>query len=426
MEKLQSKFKSKKRSIPYVFLSHFLLAIQIFGQAQSFELYPEYQEVQQFRKNSNFKEAVIALDTLIGIADQKNDENTKMRFKIDKASILRTTGSYYSALEILEPIYSDIKNKTQQFDFNTVILYYELGSTCIYIGDLDRGKRLLENCKIIIQNSKIDNDSLLALCYNRLGTYYYFNRSYDSALINYKIAYDIHISKLNNPSTELSIFLNNLGLGYSQMADFEKAEFYFTQAIENINRLTPKDELLLIKASINFGKLYYDLSSYDKSLLYYNQAEKLLNNLSLSMEIDMGQLAWNKSLLYRSMGDFNKAKYYMDKAIQIINKKVVKESPIISALTMDQALIYELTGLTDEAIKLYRLSLKNAALPVKIKTYRNLGILYYDQNQLKEAGLYFDTCYALIKQLANPKLLIRIFITVITLLRSMIPGPCCI
>ena len=64
---------------------------------------------------------------------------------------------------------------------------------------------------------------------------------------------------------------------------------------------------------------------------------------------------------------------------------------------MDQAYIYSKNSLINQAIDLYHLALETSAFPVKVKTYRNLGILYLDTDNLDEAGKHFDTCYMLIR-----------------------------
>lgn len=370
------------------------------GSGQSIESYHDYTDALQLLKGKNYDSALKTLDLAIQKSEFQYDTINTILFKLKKSEVFRATGQYDSSIILLSN--SNFLSTTQsKVDINIAArVYFEKGASLISKGDLKTGR--LNISQAILLFTKIDKhaDTMVAQCYSKLGNYFLYNKQYDSALIYYQSAYNLikNIEKI----IDLPNYLINLGIGYFANGFFQESENSFLMALDIINRDQYVDHYLLCKTYFNLGLFYYNLSNYENSLIYFSKAEKIASTYTDKGHIDLGNLAWNKSLLLLGLGDVTKASQYILQARLIFDNKFAKNNPIISALNMDQALIYESMGLRQEAVELYRKSLLNTAIPVKLKTYRNLAKLFMKNDDLVEAGKYFDSCFYIIE--TNPNI----------------------
>jgi CHAT domain-containing protein len=347
------------------------------------------------KRSYRYDEAISETTQAIAKAIEDNNVEILVQLELERASLYRITGQYDSALINLEKI---VNSKGTFLSNNRELLaqlYFENGANHIHKGELLKGKESIHKSIKYYKSSSRYNDTLLVQCYNILGNYHLYKKKYDSALCYYQLSHSLNLKKRDNKK-DIPNYLINLSIGYYFNQEYTKSENLLLEAIDLILEYQPNNFYLLCKAYSNLGLLYYNLSAYNRSLTNFIKAEEVAIHYNDNGHLDLGNLTWNKAILYLGLGDVNKAENYIHQARQIYEERFSKNNTIFSALNMDHALIYEALGQTDKAVEMYRLSLQNSALPVRLKTYRNLARLYMGKEELEESRKYFDTCYSII------------------------------
>ena len=208
------------------------------------------------------------------------------------------------------------------------------------IGIFELTKELALKCLPHAHNA--NRKDLLAMAYDILGQVYYRQGNYERALVFYDSCFQIDeglkdtvnmvadlciIGRINTQlsnkegieilqnaikmlgndqeSQTYSMAINAIGLGYSHMDDFDKAEKYITNSLSIAESL--RDTHLIINRYINLGNLYTKFKMYDKAERY------LLKSLNLMRtDFDANRL----TLIYQNLGTVLQKKKKHDEAIE--------------------------------------------------------------------------------------------------------------
>ena len=147
---------------------------------------------------------------------------------------------------------------------------------------------------------------------------------------NYKEVFDLsNILLKKNP--ELDFVLNIVGLCYQKLNDFEKAEIFFSRAMninkKNINAITNiannfKYKLDFDKADEFYKKSLDINSNHVSAILNYGNLKFLINdykngldllNKALNINDKLIPVHLNLAIIYQSLGDFKNALKHLDK-----------------------------------------------------------------------------------------------------------------
>ena len=175
--------------------------------------YAGYGEAMKLKKDFHYKEAIHILDIAIQASENKLDTQKFIEFSIEKSSMYRLNGQYDSAILILHHLHSLYQNALFQGNTSEAKYHFELGADYLNTGDLEKGKSYIEKSINILTRLNGEEDTLLAPCYNKLGTYYFFNKNYEDALKQYNRAYSLVIKEKDNKS-DIPAYLINLGICY--------------------------------------------------------------------------------------------------------------------------------------------------------------------------------------------------------------------
>lgn len=163
--------------------------------------------------------------------------------------------------------------------------------------------------------SKKINDSInLANNYWDLGQYYTNNNLKDSAYYAYFKAKKIFEAK--NESLRTGQMLINMAIIQEKLKDYTGSEI---TTIEAIKQLKPLNEYRqLYRCYNNLGVIFNEMGEYDKALFYYNEA--LDYQKKIKGENDLKENLYNNiGLVYQNMDEYEKAIQYFQEALK--NKK---------------------------------------------------------------------------------------------------------
>lgn len=167
----------------------------------------------------------------------------------------------------------------------------------------------------IIKNQASSSNDLLA-AYNGIGIINYYQRDYKNAIRYYNKALTFSTSKKSEIGAEKKLkesLLNNLGIIHEEMKEFDKANFFYTEALKICKQL--KDEENLVHVLTNQGRLYHKQGKNKMALQYYMEAlsiRKKNNDLS-------GQILSYDGLgeFYFELKEYKTAEAYLKEAIKL-------------------------------------------------------------------------------------------------------------
>jgi signal transduction histidine kinase len=249
-------------------------------------------------------------DTAIFLADSLNKTNLLSRAYRLKAITYGKSGYSNTSLEYIK---KSLKTVNEQDTILISDIYNTLGLTYKTLGYLDsatfyflKGYNLLKLAK---QEKKAYNQMInLADVLTQTGDYsearFFLNEGQKS----------LEVSNEDNTFSEQSVLiLIKLGSVFYYEQKYDSALYMFKkceQMYQDIN-LTGK----LINVYSNIGGVYSDLELYDSASFYYNLAIKIGENLN--QENKLGFVLNNLSIINLKMGEFDKAIDNINKAINI-------------------------------------------------------------------------------------------------------------
>jgi tetratricopeptide (TPR) repeat protein/CHAT domain-containing protein len=185
-------------------------------------------------------------------------------------------------------------------------------------------------------------------------------QNYDSAVYYLESAYEIAQLLYTNKDGEIELIVYNLGLGYCQLQQFEKAEEAMLLDLIIIKNTLGKNHANYGVSLNNLAKLYKTLGDYDKALPLYLEG---LNNTKKSLGKDHSSYGiWlnNLALLYEIIGDYEKAMPLYLEALENAKKNLGKNHHYYGAALNNLAELFNDIGDYDKAISLSLEALENA------------------------------------------------------------------
>ena len=221
------------------------------------------------------------------------------------------------------------------------------------------------------------------------------SRKYDVA-ISYSIySAEIRKSILGQTHPDYASSLDNIGLLYSEIGDFSKAEQYYLQA-SYIYRLVLGETHPEYAASLNnLGNLYRNIGDYPKAKQYYLHVLEILKTATGETNSDYASALNNLGNLYRNTGDYLKAEQYYLPSIAIMKSAFGERHPQYAALLNNLGLLY--TDMENnekakqyylQAVDIYK-SVLGETHPTYAISFKNLGNLYRNTGDSANA----EQCY---------------------------------
>lgn len=198
----------------------------------------------------------------------------------------------------------------QNNDINQIYQLIESGDSLLY----DQPQKSLELAvKANDIAAKLENDSLIALTLNRIGSAHWSLGNQMQALE--KIQESLQISELNDFEEIMAKNLGNIGNVYAASGLDLDAIGYYRSELEI--QKAKKDTFRLFVINNNIGKAFIDLKYYDSAHHYLQAASQLL---SFKFEHLHSILFFNQAELY-----FNEGKYQMADSLILLTEINAKQ-----------------------------------------------------------------------------------------------------
>ncbi len=306
---------------------------------------------------------------------------------------LTSKNDFEKALEV-----NAIAEKLALEKFDSISILY--GSVCFNRARVSHLKGDIHDSEVnylkvkFIQEKVIGREnSVYALTLNHLGLLYSDMDNYEKAEIFLLEALAIRKRVIGKQHIDYAKNLNNLGRLYCDLGKFEKAEPFNLEAKLIIEEAIGKDDIEYVLCLTNLGLLYSDMGNYEKAEPYYLESKSILEKIT-----GRGNSKYNSCLndlanLYMDMGVYEKAEpLYLD-ALSIQKETFGKENRAYARILNDLAILYKVIGNFEKAEQLYleAKSINEKVLGKESRAYagsaNNLAILYNVMGNYKKAEL---------------------------------------
>mgnify|MGYP001048328494 FL=1 len=205
----------------------------------------------------------------------------------------------------------------------------------------------------------------LAILYDRAAIYSReLTCDYMAALFFHQQALEIYrqIHKGKN-HPDITKSLNNVGIVYKELGQYEDALTYLKQALEMVQVLYSGNHSEAANFLNNIGMVYYESNQPQEALRYFQQAFEMGKALYVGNHVNIARFLNNLGIAYRGLGQYEDALTYLKQALEMV-----------------QALY---SGNHSEAANFLN----------------NIGMVYYESKQPQEALRYFQQAFEMGKAL---------------------------
>ena len=218
-------------------------------------------------------------------------------------------------------------------------------------------------------------------------------KSVDPALMKKYAVLALHSSEKTNNTVQRAWALQNIGISYIIISDYDKALQHLNDSEALLSRqssLSKDSKQILAKTLGSKGMVFSEQNKYAEALKYDLQAMKMYEELKNSVQLS--KIYNNIGVIYNSIGDHNLALKYFLRANQL---QKAQQSPAAAVSSSNIGLIYLNQNRKNEARKHFDESL---LLFEKSPDPRGLGELYNNYSRLYiSENKYTDAKVVLLK-----------------------------
>jgi CHAT domain-containing protein/Tfp pilus assembly protein PilF len=220
-------------------------------------------------------------------------------------------------------------------------------------GDTGQSRILSERILQKISAGNI-NDSVICDSYYLIGIYHLISKDYNESIryLDLSISYKLKTGQFDKRYAKA---LYNLGVAYISLGDIKRHEEYSSESLKIEKRINGDSSPLLASIYLSLGLGYSELQEYDKSQIFFNNALAIANSKPDSVPPSI------KADIYASLGgsytriaDFSKAKIYLDKAESLYKQFDLSISENYINLMNSLAITYGALRLTADAGEYYK------------------------------------------------------------------------
>ena len=281
----------------------------------------------------------------------------------------------------------------QYKDINPIYKYSGIASlSTIYIntGQYKKAEKCIFEVLSLVPKNHIEYGKTL----NNIGLLYFRMGDYQKSTDYFIQAYEAKKQTLpeNHPLHGGS--LCNIALLHTYAGDYETAEKTYFQALAIQEKNKENNPREYANTLINIGQLYTLTGDYVRSLEYNKKGVDALGNILGTDHLDYAAGYATRALLELSMGDYTSAIQTAQKAIAI-QQKIDPKHPEIIAITIALGKAHLMNKDYDKAEVTLQEALKNTQtlLGTKHETYAEalylLGLLYHKKDDATQAENYY-------------------------------------
>ncbi|MFC3811757.1 adenylate/guanylate cyclase domain-containing protein [Lacihabitans lacunae] len=216
----------------------------------------------------------------------------------------------------------------------------------------------------------------------------YKNGDLKKALLNFEKSHKLYNQLL--AFRKIGECNENMGLLNFDLGDFDKAEYYFVNALAAYKKENyKKGESGILN---NFGALSYSVGKYSQAIEYYLKALKVQEEIK--NEILSATIISNIGGIYSKLKDFNNAIIYYNRASVIYKKLNDKKG--VAKILLENGYIFMKQKKSSEALSNFKQALAIAEKEddrlLEIEILSNLGEYYFTESNYEKALFYYNRC----------------------------------
>jgi serine phosphatase RsbU (regulator of sigma subunit) len=245
-------------------------------------------------------------DTILKYSEQAIKLSEKLDINPAQPTVFKgvgylNSGKLSSALECF--LQAANYYKADHSNIGLAVVYMYISETYNQQENHDNAKYYLKNAIKIFEN---EEDSIrMASSLHNLGYLSYSMGQYDTALVIYAKTSEIY-TRLKIFNEEYGRCLGNMGLAYSRLSEFEKAEDYLLRAIEFLNKLG--DVYAVTEYTIEYAGILQHKGEIKKAIAFAGMSfGNATKNGIIELERDA---AYRLAQLYQVSGRYDSAYHY--------------------------------------------------------------------------------------------------------------------
>jgi CHAT domain-containing protein/tetratricopeptide (TPR) repeat protein len=243
-------------------------------------------------------------------------------------------------------------------------------------GEYQKSLPLLQQSEEIFKGAKKENDVVYPIILNNLGILFEKMGQYDKAMSYYKLGLDIRrkIYKEEHVHYPLlvPISLTNVASLYMMLKDYEKARQLFEEAVEIRRRLLGEENPYYVISLNSLASLYSTMGNYQEALPIFKQALAVYEKAFGTDDLEYILALENLALLNKTLGNYEPALTSFQQILAWRKKTLGEDNPSYASTLKNLGLLYQLSGHSNEAsscfIKADKISIKQLS-----RTYSSLA-----------------------------------------------------
>ncbi len=362
-----------------------------------------YSKAESLRKKAEYDSSLIYYNRASEAFRKKQDWESLIKSEIGVADYYRIKGQLDEALKKITEVESFGKKKIGANSLSFADIYHKRGIILSDKGDFEQSSILLNKSINLRIRLNGNNDTLLALSYNGLGTNSLYQGKFDEAFNYYTKTIEIAVEGNKAQDEDFAMFYQNMGIVYANIGDYEKTVEYFLKSLEINRKVLSANDPKLAQIYQNLGMLYVMTDRNVEALDFFNQAEEIYLNKFGNKHQNLAQIYHNEGMIYTYQADYEKALNYFNKALTIYQENLSPSHPNILSVFLDLGYTYEKQSNYPEALKYYLKSIpSDENSPSIIKSYRNLANIYLILKNDLSAEKYFKLALVKSQNLLTP------------------------
>ena len=294
--------------------THRLIQEEMLSYTENEEKYDE-----EFEKNVNF------LTNIIKYID------SRLEYEVDDPKTWKKVEEIYLQSKNIIKVVSDEKIKVNPnqnkpfYEFADNVLEFELFTRKIK-------QDSVKTIKIIQLELSLNTDasSVLSNTLNNVGLAYDDLNNYEKAL-EYKLkALEMDEKLFSSDHPDLASSLSSVGSSYEDLNQHEKALEFKLKALEMRQRLYATDHSDIATSLNNIGTSYLKLNDYEKALEYSTKSLEMKQRLYDSDHADLSTSFNNIGCIYRELEDYDKALEFQLKALEMDERLFDSDHPSLA------------------------------------------------------------------------------------------------
>ncbi|CAF0746299.1 unnamed protein product [Adineta steineri] len=281
--------------------------------------------------------------------------------------------------------------------------WQKLGKLLLKIGQFNKAEELYN---VLLEQTSDEGEK--AHYYSQLEHVKRDQGDYEKAIWYYEQAIEIQQKTLPSNDPDLATSYNDIGLVYNNMGQYSKALSYYEKALEIYQKTLPSNHLDLATSYNNIGSVYDHMGENSKALSYYEKALEIKEKSLPSNHPSLATLYNNIGSVYDNMGQYSKALSFYEKTLEIFRKALPSNHPSLATSYNNIGGVYKKMGEYSKALSYHEkdleISEKNLRSnhPSLATSYWCMGSLYENMKDYSKALSYYERALDIFQSAFSP------------------------